>query len=87
MNSESWNEYVTHALHQAQETDRQPLGGSRPEYSAIQTGLVVADDDSSFKPNRNLVEAKGGFGEEEKNIHDSGDMYNDQVKKTISLTS
>lgn len=79
MNSDVWNEYVTHALHQTQETDRQPLGGSRPEYSAMHAGPVAADDDSAFKPKLSTSDQKGSGEDDEKNNQESGDTYNDQV--------
>lgn len=31
LESEEWNDYVTHSLHQTQELDRQPLGGMKPD--------------------------------------------------------
>ena len=65
--SDVWNEYVTHALHQTQETDRQPLGGVRPDYSAIHAGPVSADDDSSFKPKLVLPEQKAFNDDDENN--------------------
>ena len=83
MNSESWNEYVTHALHQTQEADRQPLGGTRPEYTVLENSSIGADEDSTFKSLINNIDSKGRSNEEEKNINDSGDSYNDQVNSSV----
>lgn len=83
MNSDVWNEYVTHALHQTQETDRQPLGGSRPEYSAMHAGPVAADDDSAFKPKLSTSDQKGSGEDDEKNNQESGDTYNDQFARYL----
>lgn len=83
MNSEVWNEYVTHALHQTQETDRQPLGGIRPEYSAMHTGPISADDDSAFKPMVSISEQKTTLDFDEKNVQESGETYNDQFARFL----
>lgn len=81
MHSEAWNEYVTHALHQTQELDRQPLGGQKPEYANAGGPVNAADEEGSFKPKIPAmdIKSKEEGGEDEKEMYSSGDTYNDQV--------
>ncbi|KAJ3368545.1 hypothetical protein HDU91_000491 [Kappamyces sp. JEL0680] len=94
IHADDWNEYVLHALHQTQELDRQPLGGTRPETMNVIPGgpKVGAVDDDFAKPKTVSVtvdpkNSTNGENDDDFNRGDltseSTDVYNDQLVKDL----
>ncbi|KAJ3323406.1 hypothetical protein HDV06_001926 [Boothiomyces sp. JEL0866] len=90
IHSEEWHEYVNHTFRQTQETDRQTLGGTKPEQvggvSAFGGAGSAVDDDFKSKP---VVLVKSTIHDidddnAEKNLHsDSVDAYHDQFTRYL----
>lgn len=90
IHSEEWHEYVNHTFRQTQETDRQTLGGTKPEQvggvSAFGGAGSAVDDDFKSKP---VVLAKSSVHDidddnAEKNLNsESVDAYHDQFTRYL----
>jgi hypothetical protein len=74
IHSESWHEYVTHALRQTQESDKIALGGVKPEAAVTPNTPKFGAVDDDFKPM--------GSGSAS-----SSKLNNDVMHDTISMTS